>query len=104
MTKDELSLLLYFESRAVDNGGTVDTRHMNDIDMEIAKKWNSDGFVEFGRVCFEDIEKARGKYTHWCYLSDEAFVLAHSERKARAGRVWEKKNFATTEELREVRV
>jgi len=40
MTKNERSLLLYLETRAVDYGGIVDTRHMNQDDMEIAKEWN----------------------------------------------------------------
>lgn len=100
MSKDERSLLIYFESRSVDNGGTVDTRRMNDIDMEIAKRWNDEDFISFGRICFEDTEKDRGKFSHWCSLSDEAFGLAHSERKARSIRLWEKRNFSTTSELR----
>ena len=101
MSKDERSLLLYFESRAVDNGGKIDAFHMNREDFIIAERWNEEDFVGFGRICMNDILSQKG--THWCHLSDKAFALAHEERKARAYRVWQKKNFTTTAELREVK-
>jgi hypothetical protein len=31
MTSDERNLLLYLETRAVDYGGIVDTKHMNEV-------------------------------------------------------------------------
>lgn len=86
MTKDERSLLLYLETRAVDYGGKVDTRHMNKEDMELAKQWNQEGFVRFGRIKFHDIDTFT-KSTHWCEFSDEAWELAHKEKRARYERI-----------------
>jgi len=96
MSKDEKSLLLYLETRAVDYGGKVDTRHMNDIDFDIAKEWNREGFVKFGRIKSDDIMQPNEN--HYCVLSDEAFELAHQERKNRSIRMWAKKRWKTTEE------
>ena len=92
MTKDERSLLLYLETRAVDYGGTVDTRRMNKEDFEIAKGWNESGFLKFGRIKFHDINPA-SHATHWCELSDEAWKLAHQERKRRCLRIMSKHTF-----------
>lgn len=92
MTKDERSLLLYLETRAVDYGGKVDTRHMNAEDMAIAKNWNTEGFVKFGRIKFHDIN-ILSKMTHWCELSDEAWTLAHQERRARCTRIMKDLSF-----------
>lgn len=92
MTRDERSLLLYLETRAVDFGGKVDVRHMNKEDMDMAKRWNSEGFLKFGRIKFHDIlSKQSG--THWCELSDEAWALAQQERKARYTRISSKLEF-----------
>lgn len=94
MSKDEKSLLLYFESRCVDNRGSVDGRKMNEIDFEIANRWDKIGFIQFGRVdskiMLEYIENQR-PISHWVELSDEAWKLAHEERRARARR--NKKDF-----------
>jgi len=38
MTRNEKSLLLYLETRAVDNAGIIQTQHLNVDDMEIAKR------------------------------------------------------------------
>jgi len=97
MTEDERSLLLFLESRAVDQAGRVKTIHMNADDMEIAEQWNRDGFVKFGRIASEDLNEFG---THWCHLSDEAWGFAAAERKARAGRTWAKRDWKTTEEKR----
>jgi hypothetical protein len=83
MTSEERSLLLYFEIRAVDHGGLVDTKHMNSEDMDIADKWNEKGFIKSGRIKAPSIIT----YTHWCELSEEAWKLAHAERRARCKRV-----------------
>jgi len=88
MTKTELSLLLYLETRAVDHGGAVDTRHMNEEDAAIAGRWNRSGYLQFGRMSSKDI-KERG-ITHWCFMSDQAMADAHAERKARAARTFAK--------------
>lgn len=97
MSRDERSLLLFFECRAVDHSGRVKTVHMNDADRAIAERWNAEGFVQYGRICAENLSEHG---THWCQLSDEAWALAHAERKARAARTWEKRNWRTTEEKR----
>jgi len=86
MTSDERNLLLYLEVRAVDQGGLVDTKHMNKEDMEIAEKWDKEGFVKFGRIKFHSIAES----SHWCELSDEAWNIAHAERKARCKRIMSK--------------
>lgn len=97
MTKDERSLLLFFETRAVDHSGRVQTAHMNADDMEIATRWDAEGFVRFGRIAAEH----RSEHgTHWCSLSDDAWSLVHAERKARAGRTWQTRHWQTTEEKR----
>lgn len=88
MSKDEKSLLLFFETNAVDYRGTVHSQHMNKDDFEIAKRWNESKFIRFGRIKFADIEERyKGKKSHWCVLSDEAWVLAHQERRARVKRM-----------------
>ena len=40
--------------------------------------------------------------THWCRLSDEAWALAHAERRARHERMRLKRNWISTEENIEV--
>lgn len=93
MTSDERSLLLYLETRAVDHGGIVDTIHMNKEDMDIAKKWDKEGFVKFGRIKFHSITSAG---TYWCELSDEAWQLAHAERKAKCARIMSRQTIDKT--------
>ena len=96
MTKDERSLLLYLESRATDQGGTVDARRMNKEDFDIAKRWNEDGFIEFGRVASCDLAIDR---TYWVVLTPPAWDLAHQERIARADRMWDKRAWKMTSEV-----
>ena len=87
MTKDERSLLLFLETRAVDYGGRVLTVHMNSDDVDIAKRWTKDGFLSFGRRKMEDIEgdvsTPSHRATHLVELSDDAWAIAHEERRAR---------------------
>ena len=52
MTRDEKSLLIYFEHCMVDAHGCVDNRKMNADDYEIAKRWTKEGFVHFCRIDF----------------------------------------------------
>jgi hypothetical protein len=91
------SLLLFFETRAVDHAGRVKTVHMNEDDMALAKRWDAEGFVRFGRIASEHLND---NGTHWCHLSDEAWGLVSAERKARAARMWESRRWTTTEEKR----
>lgn len=99
MSGEERSLLLFLETRAVDYGGRVNVEHMNQVDMNIAERWNSEGFVGFGRIVMRNHNRDG---THWCKLPEEAWKLAHAERKARHERMWLKRNWITTEESREV--
>ena len=90
-TNTEKSLLLYFETQAVDYGGKLQSVLMNADDFAIAKRWTEAGFVQFGRIAFHDIKKNAGAARdHWCALSDEAWKLAHAERRARCERVMAK--------------
>lgn len=99
MTRDEKNLLLFFETQAVDYGGLVDLKQrrgqagiMNKEDFDIAKKWDKEGFVKFGRIKFHSIIKS----THWCELSEEAWGIAHAERKARCKRIMSKQTIDKT--------
>jgi hypothetical protein len=98
LTKDEISLLLYLETRAVDHSGRVNSENMNADDFAIANRWNELGFLQFGRVA--SAHCAPG-LTHWCYLSDRAMAMAHSKRRERANRKWESRRYATTAELQQ---
>lgn len=93
MTRDERSLLLFLETRAVDYGGRVDGRHMNGEDFEIAKRWNEQGFVFFGRIVARHCNTQGG---NWCKLSASAWTLAQAERLNRAERMWLKKSWMST--------
>lgn len=96
MTKDERSLLLFLETQAVDYGGLVDVRHMNEDDCNIASDWNEQGFIVYERISFYSIKAvstATRKPTHYVILSEEAFRLAHEERIARAVRMFEKRTW-----------
>ena len=99
MSRDERSLLLYLETRAVDHGGLVTTPQMNATDFENVEKWKAVGFIEFGRLTHESIEKLRGS-THWVKLSEKAWLFAHQERRNRYERVNGSRTWQTTEEKR----
>ena len=93
---DRKSLLLFFEARAVDHGGTVDTIHMNKDDMAIAEAWNSSGFIRFGRIMNK--YHADVKASHWVRLSNKALALAQEERRNKLFRTWERRTWEMTEE------
>ena len=99
MSKEERSLLLFLETRAVDYGGRVNAVHMNADDFEIAEKWDKDGFIGFGRIVFRMINSDGA---HWVKLSEEAWKLAHEERRARAKRMWESRQWLSTKDSAEV--
>jgi len=98
LTREERSLLLYLEARVVDNGGTLGMVHMNKTDMKILKSWAKSGFIEYGRIACKDIKRLL--VSAWCRLSPEAWALAHEERRARAERVWKKRSWSTTKEIK----
>ena len=107
MSKDAKSLLLYLETRAVDHGGLLDERHMNDTDKTIVLGWQKQGFVEYGRICAADLgmrpghtKVPTGNCGTWIKLSTEALALAHQERKNRMVRMWAARAWRTTEEYK----
>ncbi len=95
LNKDQLSLILYLETRAVDYGGRVDMRRMNKQDADEIDKWVKDGFIHFGRISYDDFN---GNGTHWVELTDGAFDMAHAERKARAIRMMNNRRWTKTGE------
>lgn len=99
MNKDERSLLLFLETRAVDYGGRVNGQHMNADDYQIAKRWNETGFIKFGRIRFKDVNRDGAD---WVFLSEEAWELARQERRARAERMWLKKSWLSTEDNKDL--
>ena len=96
MNRAEKSLLLYIETCAVDSSGRMDTLKINAEDIAILNRWRDIGFIEYGRIASSYFSP---KGSLWVKLSDDAFELAHQERKARAGRMWEKRRYATTAEV-----
>lgn len=99
MNREELSLLLYLETRAVDHGGRVSGEHMNGEDYAIAKKWNDEGLLDFGRIASEDVTSSGGSYV---IFNDKVFELAHAERKARAKRMLKKRVWKSIKEKRDL--
>ena len=101
LTRDEKSLLLYLESRAVDHSGKVAMEKMNDADRVNAKRWNEEGFISFGRIAHADIFSG-STATHWVHLSQEAWETAHLLRRKRAEDSWQSRRYQTTDEKRNV--
>lgn len=99
LSKNEKSLLLFFETCAVDQGGRIKSCHMNNDDFYIAEKWDEEKFISFGRICSKDVNEYG---SHWCKFSEDAWKLAHEERKARAERLWNSRMWKTTEENRKI--
>jgi hypothetical protein len=88
VTRNELSLLLYFETQATDYGGTLESVRMNAEDMALARHWSDEGFIQFGRIAFHDIKRHSGvARDYWVVLTDAAWEQAHKERRARCDRV-----------------
>lgn len=84
MDKKQKSLLIYFETCAVDGGGKFNQERLNNNDREILDKWARDGFLITGRVKSKDI---KGHDTNWIVLSNVAWATAHTWRKERAERM-----------------
>lgn len=91
----EASLLLYLETCMVDNRGRVDQLRLNDEDRATIDLWNGSGFISFGRIVAKDVSP-RG--SSWVTLSDEAWLLAHEHRRARAERGQKNRGYQTTDE------
>jgi hypothetical protein len=85
LTKEEKSLLLFFETRMVDNFCKLDTRHMNVDDHKIADRWVREGEIAFGRIPYTEIvQTSSSKCTHFVILFPEALNIAEELRKERA--------------------
>lgn len=83
LTKNERSLLLFFETCMVDGCCLVDTRHMNEEDTRIAEAWTEQGYIYFGRLPIDAIVSAK---TYFVILLPEALQIAEELRKDRAMR------------------
>lgn len=88
MTKDEKSLLLYFESCLVNNRGQVQSVRMNIMDFGIAEKLDHEKLIKFDRIPFKEIEKQNSlpARTHWVQFTDKAWEIVHKLRRQRAER------------------
>lgn len=95
LSKEEASLLLYFESCAVDKGGAVSQQRMNREDFDLAEAWDESGFLKFGRINSHCLTVDR---THWVELSELAWAVAAAERKARAVRMLATRKWKKTSE------
>ena len=95
LDREEQSLLLFLETRAVDYGGRVNGVHMNEGDFKIVERWNKEGFIGFGRIV---ARHANNDGCHWVKLTDESLKLAHELRIERMKRMWKNKSYITTED------
>jgi len=92
-TQQQLNLLLYLETCAVD-GGKVDIRRMRPEEVEQVERWVANKLLQFGRVC---LDSGGG---HWIRLSPKVRVVIALERTIRAERFWASRTWQTTSELR----
>lgn len=97
LTKDEKSLLMFAECACVDHGGIYQPQRLNNTDRAILDQWQLEGFASHGRVASEHLTETR---CVWLQLSDAAMHLAHELRIQRAGRMWNNRNWITTNEKR----
>lgn len=97
-TKDETSLLLFFETAVVDFAGRYNSAQCNNEDRANTEKWKQSGYIEAGRVCSQNLS-AGGKNL-WVKLSPEAMEDAQRLRRERAERMWQKREWMTAEEYR----
>lgn len=87
--RQELSLLLYLETCAVDHAGKVEAQRMNKDDFEIADRWAASTFIAFSRLPSWYMLNHGGtmQFTHRVILSEDAWLMAHAERRERSKRV-----------------
>lgn len=97
LNKNETRLLLYIESRCVDNSGALDSSHLNGDDIFVLKYWNKIGFIKFGRIKTGFFPSQT--VSRWCSLSDGAWSMAGKERRLRYDRMNAKKKWVSTEEF-----
>ena len=86
--RQQESLLMYLETCLVDKTGNVDSRRMNEEEMEIAKRWAKQGLIEFGRLPAHKVfaRKRSTWKTHYVRFSDKAWIDASRFRRERAER------------------
>jgi len=104
MSKDQKSLLLYFETCLVDSFGRVEGQKMNNLDLKLAEEFAKSNLIEFGRLSFKAIQKLRGDprghiYTHYVRFTDKAWELAHKFRRERSERMIAQNNAKLLAEL-----
>lgn len=97
LTKDEMALLLYLETCAVDHACRVHAQRINAEDRAIIEKWVDAEFVFFGRIIAEDCNRDGSL---WVRLSEGAWRSAHVGRKELAERMWKSREYVTTDEKR----
>ena len=85
----EKNLLMYLETCCVDHDGLMDGRKVNAAEMEWMKEWAEIGLITIKRlpasiVCSEKNRTRQYQVSHLVSLSEEAWDVAHKERRARA--------------------
>ena len=90
-TRDEISVLLYFETCAVDSRGLFEAKHVSSADLLLANKLQGEGFIAYGRIPAKVILKWGKSHpvlreTHWVRLGDDVWKIVHRERRAKAER------------------
>lgn len=95
MTREEISLLLYFETCVVDRSGFVHGANLNEDDYRIARQWDASGYVVFRRLKMAEFRglnrvdiniQSVAARTDLVRLSDEAWRDAAKFRRQRADR------------------
>ena len=99
MNSNEKSLILFFETCAVDRAGAVDARRMNTGDHEVAGILAKDGVIEpLERVASEDLTETR---TFKVTMTEKGWKLAAEFRRERADRMNDRRQWKTIREKRE---
>ena len=99
-TREEESLLMFFETCFVDHGGLLSPLHMNESDEDIAKVWDEIGYIKYERVCSTDLRRTGSDKTMVVWLSPEAHQHAHEARVARAARCFKSRSSRTISEFK----
>lgn len=88
LNRQEQSLLLYLETCTVDNQCFVDLEKVNKEDIDLLQKFQDNGLISYGRYSMKSVFGI--KLGYWVYLTDAGFELAHTLRKERAKRAYDK--------------
>lgn len=94
LDRKEKSILLYLETCLVDSSGRVDLRRMNEEEINKVKIWSEDKFVILNRLPSEMVfgdNRSPSHFKHYVVFSDEAWEIAHKERRDRSIRTYWKK-------------